>query len=288
MANPNENPEYEYVAYIDESGDPGIERVKPIDPNGASEWLVLSAAVIQKKRELECVEWVKNMIQRLNVRQRSDLHYRSLSPSKKLVACNALGKFPIRLFVLASNKKNMRGHKNERAARTSGPIKPSQYMYNFCARLLLERVTEFVEAKSIANFGKPQKLKIVFSERGGLTYGQTAAYTELLKNQSRAGTTFLDVRQVKWSVLDRRLILPAAHGKIAGLQMADIVASAFYQAVDILEVENDPQYAAELIPRLWQCDGRIANHGLSLQPHPKKANLLPAQKAIFEMCGYRF
>ena len=31
-----------FVAYIDESGDTGLETIKPIDGRGATEWLVLS------------------------------------------------------------------------------------------------------------------------------------------------------------------------------------------------------------------------------------------------------
>ena len=41
--------EYGYIAYIDEAGDPGLNRVRPIDENGASEWLVLSAVVMRAK-----------------------------------------------------------------------------------------------------------------------------------------------------------------------------------------------------------------------------------------------
>ena len=35
-----------YVAYIDESGDDGLARVKPLDPDGASEWFVLGSIVM--------------------------------------------------------------------------------------------------------------------------------------------------------------------------------------------------------------------------------------------------
>ena len=41
--------EYGYIAFIDEAGDPGLNRVRPIDENGASEWLVLSAVVMRAK-----------------------------------------------------------------------------------------------------------------------------------------------------------------------------------------------------------------------------------------------
>ena len=37
MPDQSDTPEYEYIAYVDESGDPGLERVKGIDANGASE-----------------------------------------------------------------------------------------------------------------------------------------------------------------------------------------------------------------------------------------------------------
>jgi len=37
----------EYIAYIDEAGDFGLRNIAPIDPRGASEWLVLAAVVIR-------------------------------------------------------------------------------------------------------------------------------------------------------------------------------------------------------------------------------------------------
>jgi hypothetical protein len=43
--------DYGYIAYVDEAGDPGLNKVRPIDENGASEWLVLSAVVMKAKRE---------------------------------------------------------------------------------------------------------------------------------------------------------------------------------------------------------------------------------------------
>jgi hypothetical protein len=47
-ADPN-TPDYDYVAYIDESGDQGLQKVKPLDPDGSSERLVVSRLAIRKK-----------------------------------------------------------------------------------------------------------------------------------------------------------------------------------------------------------------------------------------------
>ena len=36
-----------YVLFVDESGDDGYSKVWPIDPRGASEWLVLGAVLVK-------------------------------------------------------------------------------------------------------------------------------------------------------------------------------------------------------------------------------------------------
>src|SRR5215211_7450836 len=40
-----------YIAYIDEAGDPGLTRVRPQDPNGSSEWLVLGATAWPEQKD---------------------------------------------------------------------------------------------------------------------------------------------------------------------------------------------------------------------------------------------
>lgn len=46
-------PEPYYVAYIDEAGDAGLKKVRPIDAVGATEWLCLGAVLIKVKYEPE-------------------------------------------------------------------------------------------------------------------------------------------------------------------------------------------------------------------------------------------
>ena len=58
----NSSPDYGYIAYIDEAGDPGLKTVRPLDENGASEWLVLSAVVMKAEREAKVVDWVSGLI----------------------------------------------------------------------------------------------------------------------------------------------------------------------------------------------------------------------------------
>ena len=59
---PDPLPTYDYVAFIDEAGDPGISKVRPRDPNGGSEWLMIGGVLVEAKRELEPVAWVRKIL----------------------------------------------------------------------------------------------------------------------------------------------------------------------------------------------------------------------------------
>jgi hypothetical protein len=183
--------DYGYIAYIDEAGDPGLNKVRPLDENGASEWLVLSAVVMKAAREEKVVEWVDKIRTDIGVTQRRYLHYRDLSPTRKIAVANALARLPIRAIAVCSNKKNMRGYSNPRASKTPS----QQWFYNWCVRLLLERVTQFCGERTIRDHGKREMVKVEFSRRGGHHYSQTRAYHYYLKHQQAGDKVYLQKRQ---------------------------------------------------------------------------------------------
>ena len=79
------------------------------------------------------------------------------------------------------------------------------------------------------------------------------------------------------------------HYSVAGLQLADVVASAVYQAADALGPKWAVEPAKALEPRMGREAGVIADYGLVLQPSPPwKAHLTDDQKLIFSHYGYRF
>jgi len=276
-----------YIAYIDEAGDPGLKRVRPIDHGGASEWLSVGAILVRAERERETVGWVRNIRELIGARQSPALHYRTLGDTKKAIVCNEIAKLPLRCFVLISNKKNMRQHHNERAARA----RPSgqEYFYNFCIRMLMERVTDYVERRSMRDHGKPKHVKIVFSERGGVRYAQTIEYLELLREQARSETTVLDKHVVKWRVMHPSSNIVVPHSQNAGVQLADPVASSFYQAANTAVPKNwNISFAQALEPRIPRKNGTYAEYGVTLKPHWWIARLTPEQRQIFSFYGYQF
>lgn len=278
-------PDPYYVAFIDEAGDTGLKAVRPVDPVGATEWLCLGALVIRAKHEPEVTNWVHTILSKAGCK-RTDLHYRYLSAPQKRIALGELAQLPLRGFVLASNKKNMRRHRNERAERVRAP----QWFYNYCLRLLLERVTDFCYQHALKERAKNRFLKIVYSERAVHSYAQTAAYHELLKMQAKADALVLQKRRIRWEVLDWRLAQPVAHTDSAGAQLADLVTSAFYQAADtLLPTKWNNEFARLLEPIMAKENGSCMDYGVALQPTPTwKAKLNDRQREIFEFYGYKF
>lgn len=143
---------YDYVAYIDESGDTGLKSVKPLDSRGSSEWFVLSAVVIDADREAEVVGWVREIVQGLGRYNRRDLHFRHLGDGKRESVCAAMSKLNARFFAVATNKKNMVGYRNPFAEKKGlqlvGALPTYNWFYYWMSRILLEKVSNFVERKA--------------------------------------------------------------------------------------------------------------------------------------------
>jgi hypothetical protein len=102
-----------FVAYIDESRDTGLKKVRSADdPLGASEWLILSCVVVSIEDDRKLVSWANEIKSKFTNVQRPDLHFADLLPAKKTIACEILASKPCTVFLVASNKKNIERYKN--------------------------------------------------------------------------------------------------------------------------------------------------------------------------------
>lgn len=284
----NKSPNYHYIAYVDEAGDPHLNKVRPIDEIGGTEWLVLSAVVVRAKWEGNVTEWVQDIRNDLGLDKRGPIHFRNLSPTRRLAAAKIIADRPIRAFAICSNKKNMRGYRNTRAEK----IPSQEWFYNWCVRLLLERVTAFCQQRRAIDYpGEAEcKIKIEFSRRGGHRYSQTNAYTLYLRHQELAGSLYLRKRQIITDLLNTEIMEHHPHWSRPGLQLADIVASGFYCAVNTIGPGIwDVEPAKALSQIMAKENGSPRDFGVCLQPTPAwKGELYPDQKRIFEYFGYEF
>src|SRR3546814_18810297 len=84
---------------------------------------------------------------------------------------------------------------------------------------------------------------------------------------------------------DRLLVQP--HQALAGLQLADVVASAFLQGANSNADNHDTGPACSL-RRIMGKDakGRVANCGLTLWPLPSQGPIPEAARPMFETFGF--
>lgn len=280
-------PSYDYVAYVDESGDPSVRRVKPIDNPGSSEWMTVSAVVIRAEQEANTTAWLGDIIGKMNSHQMQYLHFRNLSDWRKATACAELAKLPVRCFVVCSNKKNVRGWNNPFAAQ----VPSKNWFYCWMTRVLLERVTHFVKADSLKRFNEIRRVKIVYSRAGGLSYPQMAAYYEWIKDKSRANNQYLKMGDLVYETMHSHLLEVRIDRLVPGLQLADIVASAYFKACDKYDTGGcNSSYAKLLTNRMGACPdekrGVIPGYGVKLLPGLRNAKLDVDQQDIFRHFGY--
>lgn len=270
-----------FVAYIDESGDTGLQKVRPQSPGGASEWLVLGCFLVRVEHDAELPQWTRDLKAKFKNHQRPDLHFSDLLPVKKAIACEFLASKPCRLFVVMSNKRNIEGYRNPNIDDAN-----KAWIYWFLTRLLLERATDFCDRWSPERERGKVTLRITFSRRGGLRYIDFENYLRKLQRQSRAEMLVLGQGDLKWSLIDYEEILVLNHGERAGLQFADIAAAAFFQAVERNRpAECDPQYAKMLGPIVARKRG-VLEFGLKTMPALPAMRLSPEQQEIFEFYGF--
>ncbi|WP_158745677.1 DUF3800 domain-containing protein [Acidisphaera sp. L21] len=273
-----------YVAYIDEAGDDGIKSVAPIDSTGASEWFVLGAFVVPIHDDAFVQQWLVEAMSRINSPQRRDIHFAKLDDRRKEILCEYLSTLTFRWFVSVSHKPNMRGYRNTRAEL----VHARNYFYNWMARVLLEKVSRYCSVDSKTRYrGDPQrKLRIEFSTRGGMSYEHTKDYLAKLWLRSREGRMVLTKDNLSWDVIDIQQVHHASHRERAGLQLADVVTSAFYRGLTSTGGRRgDTRFAEILKPRVASGSDGVFRFGVKLQPDQWADRLSGDQKAIFEMFG---
>jgi hypothetical protein len=234
--------------YIDEAGDPGVKDGLKYAAT-RHEWLCLSAVVVRTSRDREMIDWIKEMRQAARSTQAGALHYHRIGKARRRAVCSVFAEKPAKAFILCSHKSNMREYVNERI----GSMLTGGTFYNWCLRLLLERVTAWCETWQRRELGNIEPAQVVFARRGH-NYDHFFSYIDLLKMQRDSGTLFLKGPGLASELLirDHWSVRPA--DQHAALQLADTAASAFYQAANTASPSHDLE-PAPLWRRSFRQDG---------------------------------
>lgn len=286
---------HNYTLFIDEAGDDKAERLKPAVKNGNSEWLCLGGYLVRSENEADLTRRRDKLVVSIGGRAGQTLHFRKYKAQNKEKICAGLARFPARAFVVCSYKQTMVGHSNARAAAAGSASSNRQYLYNFVVRLLLERVTEFVEEDARENkIGNP-RIKVVLASRRGHHFGHFKAYVLQLIRQATAETTYLKQKEIRPDLLNYNLIERAPASEMPGLQLADAVVSSVFQSIEQASPGycNRPAFHLRRIvagKRRWK-NGPIHknNIGLTFFPATKAMDqITDDQKKFFSSFGYDF
>ncbi len=205
-----------FTVYIDESGDEGFVFLP--NEQGSSRWLVLSAVVFRKANDLDAVSLMRHVRTVLNKQHKQALHFRDLKHEHRVPYARAIGEAKLRTVTVLVHKPSIKEPERFQSEKFR--------LYRYATRLLLERVSWLCRDHRRKNEGDGTA-EIIFSNRSIMSYEDLRSYLRHLREIGEAQ----DIR-VDWSVVLSEQVNAVNHDQLAGLQIADAVASGFYFAVN--------------------------------------------------------
>ena len=225
-----------FTAYIDESGDEGFVFLP--GEKGSSRWLVLSAVVFRKAKDLEAVRVMREVRTLLGKDPKKALHFREMKHEHRVPYVRALATAPMRTVSVLIHKPSI--------------TEPEKFqneafrLYRYATRLLVERVSWLCRDTRKDNEGDGS-CELIFSNRSAMSYEDLRKYLRLLKD--KPGT---DAR-IDWNAIRPQQVRAVNHDQLAGLQMADAVASSLFFAVNLTQYsEVEDRYFRMLRPTIYR------------------------------------
>jgi len=243
--------DFSFKAYVDESGDEGF--VFNADGSGSRRWLVLSAVVVRKKNDLGLVKLMREVRELLGKQPKMQLHFSDLKHEQRVPYVKRIAGHTLRTVSVLVHKPSIQASEMFQAEKF--------LLYRYAARLLLERISWLCRDHRIEGEGNGE-VEIIFSNRSIMSYDDLRAYLRLLRDRQDPMTVRID-----WGVVSPEHVSAVNHEQLAGLQVADAVASSLYYAVQKNRYgEVEPRYAAILKPTFYRHKDRALGNGLKFWP----------------------
>jgi hypothetical protein len=256
-----------FITYVDESGDEGF--VFHGDGSGSSRWFVLSATVIRRTDDLQMVSCLKDVRNILKKAPKTPLHFVDLKHEQRVPYVRRVGELPIRTVSVLVYKPLIA--EPEKFQNTK------YLLYRYATRLLLERVSWFVREHRRPDEGDGFT-EVIFSNRSNMSYEDIRNYMRLLRSQSESNPQKV---QIDPSAIDPDRIRAVEHSKLAGLQVADAVASGLHFALKVNRYgETEPGYLPHLKKTIYRHKGVVLGYGLKLWPEDHTTVKAQAPEAV--------
>lgn len=238
----------DFVVYIDEAGDEGFKFLE--NERGSSRWFVLSATIVRKSNDLQMVRVAKEARALLNKPEKYVLHFRDLKHEQRVPLVRLIGATPVKTVNILVHKPSIGNPETFQ--------QEAHKLYRYCTRLLLERVSWL--CRDFAQDGRCAA-DLVFSNRSAMSYDDLRSYLNLLLKQS---ATSSDI-SIHWPAISCENVRAVNHDKLAGLQIADAVASSIFFAVNKTQYgEVEERYLRTLLPTLYRKQRRADGYGMKV------------------------
>lgn len=134
-------------------------------------------------------------------------------------------------------------------------------LYRYATRFLLERVSWLCRDHRREGAGDG-RAEIIFSNRSQMSYDEIRGYLKFLRDESDPESVTID-----WSVIEPDLIRAVEHSQLAGLQVADAVASGLYAAVNPNRFgDTEDKYLRNMRKVFYRHEGKVLGYGLKFWP----------------------
>lgn len=259
---------HSFIAYVDESGDDGLQKFRqPGAAGGASRWLIISACIIRASRDLEAVRWRDEIRAKCgSAKKGRDIHFKDFNHSQRRAACQLLHRKALRFTSIIARKD----------VEEASAFQEKNQLYFYLTRYLVERISWFCRDMRPNVPEGDGTVKIVFSRRGGMSYGDFRVYLERLRANPPTS--------IHWPVIDIAAVDAQDHSRVAALQIADIGASAVGLAIEPDKFGNvEGVYIRELKEMMYQRRGQVMSYGVKFLPNIDRAGLTEDQLNNFSI-----
>ena len=255
----NLNQPSEFVAYIDESGDEGF--VFNPDGSGSSRWFVLSAVVTRRISDLQMVECLRDARDVLGKAPKTPLHFADLKHEQRVPYIRRVGNLDVRTINVAVYKPSI---------WEVGKFKGERHLlYRYLTRFLVERLCLLINRSFRTPLGQDRSAEIIFSDRSNMSYEEVRSYLRRLIDITANNSD--DVR-VDGSVIDPTKVRSVQHSQLAGLQVADAVATGVHFALRLNRYgETENAYFSHIAKTLYRHNGKVLGYGMKFWPDDYEA-----------------
>jgi len=260
---------HSFVAYIDESGDDGLANFRtPGAQGGASSWLTISACVFRQTNDLHAVKWRDAIADLMPERKKRTIHFANMNHGQRLAAIQSLAVRPVRAISIIANKHVI----------PAGIYTQKNQLYFYMTRYLIERISWICrDLRPLVPEGDG-RVKITFSRRGGMSYADFRVYLQRLQAAHDK-----DVH-IHWPVIDIDGIDAKDHSKLASLQLADMIASAFSCAFEPDRYGNCEGRYAEVLKRItYERANNYLSYGVKIVPRHEDMILTVDQQRTVDL-----